>query len=61
MKKADDFLDNKAFTFEVTGYNHVTREYTLYNRHTGQTKIVPKEEYLALVEENKKMRKRDPI
>ena len=60
-KRTESFLNNKAFSFKVVSYNPKTQEYTLYNKHTEQTKIIPKKEYFDLVKENEDRRKRKPI
>ena len=48
------YENNKSFEFQVREYCNKTKTYTLYNPHTQETKVLPKEDVERLLEEQKK-------
>jgi hypothetical protein len=42
--------ENRSFSFQIVGYDHTKREYILKNEITGETKTIPRESVLELLE-----------
>ena len=56
MKHTNHFLMDKAFTYNVTGYDNKKREYILVNAITKEEKRIPKNDFDEMMKEQQKQR-----
>jgi len=56
MKRSEQILQNKSFTYNVIEYDSRTKEYVLENAVTKEPRRISKEEFHELYEEQKAAR-----